>query len=511
MAVSQIRALLTAHAQVAWKRSELDLGKRGLRVTLLAGILVGSVVTLPVLIVFMAGGYALGIRLLAPAIARLVGGVLMCLALIGGIVARAGILDWERMRLFPTRVRTILIAELLAGLTDPIPMLFALSAGALLLGIVAAQPRALALIAIPWSLTVVTLLSLRQCLAGFLSLTMRHIGASLLTLAALVASVAILASGSPRLSQSELTLLLDYLPWVQSVQGLGDATAGRWGFALSRQVPALAATIMLLAVTATIRKRERLSDRARAVRFRSAQRLWSFSSPVQGIAILHLISLLRSTQGLIALVSPLVVMSLFRGMLPASVRPSVWLPATLLAIAITDAMMHLNQFGLDGSSVTALMLLPVTSVDLLKGKAWGLAIYQSVQLLLAVLMISLAASITAMSLLSAVVLSGCLFFYSVGIGHWTSVETPRAIPRNILKQSMAPAPALVLMCLAVTVSGAALFGSSYLIAFRWSPVAMLSLQVMLLVAMIVVYQRWLLPYGARRLSERRETIARLLV
>jgi hypothetical protein len=236
VAVSPVRALLAAHGTSSWNRALLELGQKGRIAAWAVAAFLGLVVLVPAALLFFVSGFFIAARLGDPMIVRVLGATLATLAIMGGAIGRSRVLDWERARTLPLHLRTIFAAELLAGLADFLPALFALITAALLLGMAMARPALLPLIVVPWLVTVGALLCLRHILGGLAAQFLRRIQLALAAAAAVCALGAILAARVPLPRPGLLPVALDVLPFTQSMHGLSDAVAGQWAPALLRQL-----------------------------------------------------------------------------------------------------------------------------------------------------------------------------------------------------------------------------------------------------------------------------------
>lgn len=501
MAVSPVRALLAAHLQATVNRSRKELGKVG--ATLLAVLLL-----LFALLALVLGsaviGWVVGGVLGQPKGVYILGGLLTVLSAGGGIAAgvlggtRA--LDWESYRVFPLRFRSLFAGELLAGLGDSLPLILAISTTAFLLGIAFAHPVLLPLLVL-LSIASTLVLLLLQLLAGFLAaaaVKRLQVGLLLLALGAWAASVLSfrfpsgagkgpgIAMDTARIGELKslgrsLLRLLDALPATQAAQALAEAARGAW--ALSREGPAA----------------------TRSLTVGPAERLWSFRTPVDGLARLHWRTLLTSHVGKFGFLIPLMTVVLLKGPLAQVKHQETWgLPAAFLYLGLTAAQMQFNQFGLDGHGVKALLLLPVSARQLLAGKCLGLAAYQAAQALLLALLLALLGTWTAATMAAALLMAGCVFLAQAGLGHWTSAWLPRPMPRDSLKNSNLALP-VKFLGVAASTAFAGMFGGAYAL-LAWLAPAWLVAGMGLLFGLMVVAYRSVLPKAADYLDRRREQV-----
>ena len=531
MAVGAVRTLLTAHLQATVNRSRKELGKVG--ATMLAVLL--GLLALLALVPLVGGsgvvGWVVGGVLDQNRGVYVLGGVLTGLSAGAGVIAGAlggtRTLNWESYRVFPLPFRKLFTGELLAGLGDSMSLVLAVSMTAFLLGIGVAHPALL-----PWLLLLaaasILVFLLLQLLVGFLaSAVVKHLQVGLLLLgiatwAASVLSLQLPSRGAePTLPGAQLAQwkaigqaflrVLDILPATQAAKALSEILKGHWGVALLRLVYPLGGVILLLGLTAWAMARD--AGPARGVGNRhagaSATRLWSFHSPIEGLARLHWRTLVTSHLGKFGFVIPLMTVVLLRGPLGHTRHQAVWgLPAAFIYLGLAGSQMQFNQFGLDGHGVKALLLLPLPARQLLAGKCWGLAAYQGTQALLLAALLLMVGGWTLWGMVAALLMAGCVFLAQTALGHWTSLWIPRPMPRDSLKNSNQALPVLLLGMAASSLL-AGVFGGAYaLLAWR-APAWLVPVMALLFGLMILAY-RGLLPMAAAFFDTRREKLLEAL-
>jgi hypothetical protein len=506
--VSPIRALLAVHLSSAWRRSQLDFGPKGQVAAWSAAVLLGILVAVPALAMFLAGGYFIGTRLSQPGVVHAVGALLAVMTIIGGAIGRSRVLDWESTRIYPLRLRSLFVAELIAGAGDLLPLVFASLAGSMLLGIGLANPRVLPLLLVPWLVTCGGLLLLRQVRGGLTAQLSRHLKTTLFGLAALCIAAALIASHEGTAGALPTERILGLLPTTQSMQGVRDAVEGRWALALIRQAYPLLVLLVLFAAAALLLQRESMSSHSRSLASGTEARLWSFSTSARGVARLQWVSMMRSSMvmGLLVFVALPVVLHVTKGVVGS---PVGWLvPMTLFWVAFLNAPALVNQFGLDGRSVAGLLVLPIRSTDLLQGKALGFAAFYIPQVVLVVGLMMRTSGLQPAAATAALCLAACQFLLTAAIGHFTSVEIPRPLPRNVFKSTAKtnPSAALVFASLLVTLLGSVVFGGAYVYMSRESARLLLPTMTGLLAGTVILYRTVFLPLGVRRLDRQREVL-----
>jgi len=520
VAVTPALALLQAHLQATWNRSRRELGTFG---RVMYGVFLGLVVllgALPTLGLALVGGWYLGRDLGNPVHARVLGGILGGMALFGGLAGGVAggsrVLAWEGVRTFPVKLRSLFAAELVAGLGDLLPLTVALTSLFLLLGTGAARPRLLPLLPLPWLGTVGGLLCIQYLVNSLavravkrLQVGLTLLGvvawASLTLLPALGGKAALFRRAVPALGALGGALLAT--PPLQCAAGLREAALGHWGAALGLQLYPLAALGLLLLVSARLMAREAEGARPQV---RGRERLWSFPTPVLGVARLHWRILISSHLGKFGLLVPLMVLVFLKGPASRSATAALWgAPASFAYLALSGVQMQLNQFGLDGPGVKTLLLLPLTSRDLLAGKALGLLAYMGAQALLFLTLMAATGNLPPAQALPALCLSGCLFFYQVSLGHWTSAWLPRPMPRDSLRNHNL-SPAVVWLGMGATLAGVAFFGGAWALAVWLAPALLLPVMALLLGCAVLVHRRLALPLAAQYLDRRREALVHAL-
>jgi hypothetical protein len=519
-----VRALLAAHLQATVNRSRKELGKVG--ATLMA-VLIGSFAILALVPLVLGSGvvgWVVGGALDQPKGVYILGGLLTALSagggILGGVLGGTRTLSWESYRVFPLRFRSLFAGELLAGLGDSLPLVLSCAMTALLLGIAVAHPRLLPLV-VALALASTLVLLLLQLLVGFLAAALvKRLQVALLLLGVITWTASVLSlklpgamAGTGGAQVDRLKLLgrallraLDTLPTTQAAYALSVALKGAWGSALLRSIYPLAGALALLALTAWAMSREASTATGNSrVQGPARERLWTFHSPVEGLARLQWRTLLTSHVGKFGFLIPLMTVVLLKGPLGHAKHQEVWgLPAAFLYLGLTVAQLQFNQFGLDGHGVKALLLLPVPARHLLAGKCLGLAVYQGAQALLLALLLSLVGKWTPLAMLGVLLLSACVFLAQAGLGHWTSAWLPRPMPRDSLKNSNVALP-VMLVGMAASSTFAALFGGTYAL-LAWLAPAWLVPGMGALFGLTLLAYLGLLPRAAAYLDSRREQV-----
>ena len=532
MAVSPVRALLTAHLQATWNQSARELGRQGVWVlVLLVGIL-GCFAAGPLVVGLGSLGWVVGHGLERPVMIAVLGGFLAVVSLggglLGGILGSARQLSWETTRSFPLRLPALFLAELVAGLGDLWPLTFAVAAASFLAGLALAVPAALPLLPLLLLETVLLLLAVQLLVGGLASALVKHLRLALLLLGILAWGLSVLFTGhlshqgrggsAPPLSQIQaarfqtlgrkLARVAAVLPSQAQALSVVRARSHRWGAALALQGYPLALLLLLMVAGARLLARE-ASGAARPAPVRSVERLWSFRTPALGVARLHFQTLMGSHLGKFAFVMPLMTLVLLKGPFARLQGPSLWtVPAAFAYLSLVANNFVLNQFGLDRHGIKLLLLLPVPPRDLLVGKLLGMAAHQGLQALLMVGLLVLFNHPPLAHLVAGLFLMGCFFLAQTALGQWTSAWMPRPMPMHSLKNNTMPF-ALGMLSLAVSAVWTLLFGGAFAL-LAWRAPAALVPGMALLFGLLLLAHRALLPAASAFLHQRRENLVEAL-
>jgi len=532
MVVSPFRALLTAHGQTTWNQSARELGRQGQWAVVLIVLIAATFGAGLLLVATGAIGWLLGTRLDQPFVPLLLGGLLTLLGfgggLIGGILGGARRLSWEAYRGFPLRLSTLYRAELLAGAGDLLPIALGSATGGLLLGLGLAIPSTLPLVPILWLETLLTLLAVQLLVEGLATALVKRLRAALLALGILAWLGSTLLSGrvpsrsdpTPRRGISAaqvqqlqaagqtLATVTRLLPATASARSLPLARKGQWGAALGEHLYPLGVLALLMLWGARLMQRE--SDAERPVdNGMVASRLWSFRQPAEGIGRLHFQTIMRSHLGKFSFLMPLLTLVLLKGPFAQVRGQTLWtVPVAFAYLSLVGNNFVFNQFGFDRHGVKSLLLLPVTTGELLKGKLLGMAGHQGLQALLLAGLLGVLDHAGPVPLLSGMLLMGCIFLAQASVGQWTSAWAPRPMAMDTLKNNNMPF-ALGLLSIATSGFWSTLFGGAYALA-AWLAPAWLLPVLALLFALTLTAHLALLPLAAAYLDRRREVLVERL-
>ena len=500
MAVGPFRAMLTAHFGASRNRVVRELGRRGALRVLVIVLLLGGTVVVPLLFTMFGGGMWLGSLLPSPGAEGVLSAVVTSMTLFGGAtsgaVGGAKQLTWESYRTLPVRLRSLFLAELVAGLFDLVPLVIGACLFSLLCGVAVVQPRTLLLLPLLLIEGVLAVLLVQLLVGSLADRIVRRLRVALsvialafflgLTLTAMVPAQMKAAGHDPldpaRIeaflrSDTMLRHAVAFLPATFAVRALSAAADGHWLRALSLHAYPILSLAVLSVVVARLlaREAETMNDDDAG-----AARLWSFRTPVEGVARLQFASIISSRIGRFGLVVPLIVMALVKGPLAEVQGQRFWsVPGAFLYVSLVGSQFQLNQFGLDGHGVKTLFLLPIDERVLFRGKSFGIFAYQGAQALLLTTLIAVLHRPSLLELAAGLVLFASLIMVSNAVGRRTSVSMPRMLPRRSVRANATPL-AMVLIGAGLSIGGGAVLGGTYAACMRYAPVMLLPVMLSLL-------------------------------
>ena len=534
LGLGPFRALLRAHFQTSWNRSVREMGRQGaLGMAALVAVL-GLLILGPLFLGLGTLGWFLGRDLGQPIPTLLLSGLLTFLSLggglYGGVAGGARKLNWEVYRSYPLPSPTLYLAELLAGIADPLPFILGIGLLGLLGGLGLSHPAILPLLPLVLVETLATLLALQLLVCSLAGALVKRLRQALMVLAALAWAGSTLATApslgslrlrgsvrSTHLSQEQRAPLealahrgaqaLTLLPSQGLVQSLERARQGQWAQALGLHLYPLVTLALLMVLGAQLMLRDARAEGGQPSR--RPERLWSFRGPAEGVGRLHLRTLLGSLLGKFAFLMPLMTLVLIKGPFNQLKGQSTWaVPAAFAYLSLVGNNFALNQFGLDRHGVKALLLLPISSRDLLRGKLLGLAVQQALQTLLLVLLLAVFEGAGATQLLAGTLMIGGIFLAQAAVGQWASAWAPRPMAMHSLKNNAMPFP-VVMLSLTTSVLWVGLFGGAYALSIWLAPgwlVPVMALGFLLALAAHFA----LLPAAAAYLDRRREILVERL-
>jgi hypothetical protein len=499
--------LIAAHAQSAWNRSTRQLSRAGRNVAL-AFIGVGWLLG--------AGGFGAGMLGLGWAAGReldgrgltVAGATLFALSwglgVMFGLTGSGRLLEVGQLRAYPVRPLTLLFAELAARLAEPLTLGVIAGLFALHLGFAVARSDLVPRLLVLFPLHVFILTCTQFVLGELLAAVARRARIALVL-------VSVFAMGfSPRAALwfgpgndgavqhlERLAAVVRYLP---TTRLLGSPASGF--DALLRLLEGLAGPAVLLAAGAWVMSREQTAHATVATE--RERGLWSFETPLAGVARLHLATLFRTPIGRYSLIAPLFAMV----MVPWAMQVLFGVQRASLAVFIYAALgtvqFHFNMFGFDGPSVAELFRLPLASRTLMLGK-------QGAVLSLALLegaALALFLRVVREEALGECLAGLCVFMtinlVMASLGRFVSVVWPRTLPRSGMRGSAPPLP-VVLVNLLGTFAIAGGLGVSHWLIQRWAPAWVLPWAALVLALGAALFAVTLAP-GAAFLEARRDHV-----
>jgi hypothetical protein len=197
--------------------------------------------------------------------------------------------------------------------------------------------------------------------------------------------------------------------------------------------PLVAAALLLVLA-------ERLARSANATaprQERGAARLWTFRSPVLGLARLQWSALWASELGRFTVFLPffwLLFLPIAGDAPELKARPELVTMFIWALLPTTLANCTLNQFGFDRGAVKALFLLPISDAQVLYGKAVAFGLVLLVQAVLVAAAVSVLVPQSPAFLVAGPAMTLAVGGLHLLVGQWTSLAWPRPIARRGLKQ-----------------------------------------------------------------------------
>jgi len=517
--------LLAAHAFATRNRLRRELGRSGVWLVGLALAFFGTTFLLPLWGLMVAVGWLLGMGLPGAGSEALLGAALFAMSFLGGATSGAmggaKQLTWESYKTYPVRLRAIFAAELLASAVDLMPIVLGISTLCVCAGVAIAAPRALWLLPLVFVEGLAGVLVVQLFVGALAESVIRRLRVGLGVLAVVVwigiavsamIPAELKAQGSDPFAPAHLAALaratraLQHaalaLPTTGAARSLGAWLDHRPLEALAWHLYPLAVLALLALASAKLLDRD---ASGRSSEDEAPEKLWTFRTPAAGLARLQFATIMDSRVGRFGLIVPLVVLALLRGPLAQVAGQTAWaVPGAFLYLSLVGNQFQLNQFGLDGHGVKALLLLPIDEGELWRGKARGLLLYQALQAALLAGLLAVLQKPAPEQLAGGVVLYFVMAMVQNAIGRATSVWMPRMLPRKSVRANATPI-ALVLVGLALSVVGGGALGAGFAALARSAPHALVPAMLVAL-AVAAVVNRALLPRAARGLKNGKEKL-----
>lgn len=484
MAVSPLRAVVTAHLQGSFNRARKQFGTLGV---VASGALI-AVGFLLFIVPFVAGLTFVGVLLgdclrgegnvernLA-AIALFLGGLTVLGGAFAGLGGASRQLPWEALQAWPVSARALFLAELVAGATEVLTVAELLALAGVCAGVSFSSPRATPFLVLAFVLCAVTTMSIQLLVA---SVAQRVSKQARVVVVVLPVMAVLLSVGSPRVmalltgkEPSAIGRIAQAVGLASPMGQLLRAARVPYGVGDWSEVPLLLLPGVLLlvgSVVAAFQLVSREKPLSTALGTGPARRLWSFSSPALGIARLQWESLTTSLPGRAMLLMPPLTVVLIRGPLAHLTAQGTWVvPAAFLYAGLSSTNLLFNQFGLDRHGVKALLLLPIEERDVLAGKLWAFAAWQAVQTAMLVGLMVLSGYADPAALGLGVALAACSFFLCASIGQFMSIWQPHPLTRSGMR-GMRPPLVVVLVTMATVFGGGGMLFAIASTLFRATP------------------------------------------
>jgi hypothetical protein len=533
--VSLVRALLVAHVQMMWNRARRGVGRRGLLgLGLVVVIMLLGALPLFGLFGFLGSLFARAIEepLAASLMGTLTFGCALGFGVIGGLLGGARQLTWEAYRSFPVPFRTLFVAETVAGFGDLVALGFVGASLAMGSAFVWVSPLSIVEVALLFTQLALWVLFTQHLVGALAVAAVRQLRRAMIALViAGWAGLSLIAAAAREVREhgdgadyarleavwERLRPLVDALPTVLAVRGMVATRHGAFLRAAALEAPLLATTLALAGLSYQVLRREatpRLAPEqprpwpvlTLLARSRLLSRLTA--APRWAVARLQLGHVAGSLQGRFGLVIPLIIIVVVRGPLAAAgIGPRATLPGSVIYVAMAATQFHFNQFGLDAQGAKTLFLMPVTTRELLLGKAYGLLGYAAIQNLALLTLLAVVLRPAPMEIVGAAFLAAALAAAHVTEGHFLSAAYPRQLSmRRMNAQGLSTANLLPLL---VGMLNAAFFGSVYAASARLTQGPRALLMGLVLLVLAGVY-RVLLPRAASFVTKRREAVVEIL-
>ncbi|MBM4783998.1 MAG: hypothetical protein GQE15_40530 [Archangiaceae bacterium] len=523
MAVSPLRAVVTAHLEGSFNRARKQFGTLGV----VASAVIIAIAFLLFVVPFVAGlsfmGFLLGGALQGEGqFERNLSAIsifLTSLTLLGGAFAGIGgasrQLPWESLQAYPVSPRALFAAELVAGSTEVLALAELLALLGVCAGVSVAAPQSTPFMLLIFLCCVVTTMSVQLLVASVAQRVSKQVRIMFVVLPIMAT---LLSFGSPKVMtvltskrQTEVGVAAQsvgrLLPVGQALEAARSAYQGAWSEVPLKLVPMVALMLGTLVVAYVLVSREKpmAQEQGKGV----AKKLWTFTSPTWGIARLQWETLTTSLPGRMMLLMPPLTIVLIRGPLAQLLNRGSWVvPAAFLYAGLSSTNLLFNQFGLDRHGVKALFLLPVDERAVLEGKQWAFGAWQSVQTVMLAGLMLVSGYTDGWALFLGVAIAACSFFLISSVGQFVSIWQPHPLTKSGMR-GMRP-PLVVVLATMATVfgGGGVLFFASYSLFQtipQWSGVVM-----SLVAVLLAIGSRGLLRFNTGFLKVSRERLVESL-
>ncbi len=444
-----LRALVAAHAQSSWNRATRRLSRRARIISVGLLLFFGSLAMLSFSAFAMGGGFLCADDWEKR---RSIAALLLFTATWGvgtlfGLTGGGRLLEAGQLRQFPVRSVTVFFAELAARLAEPLTFVLAIALVAFHIGLGIGRPALIPVLPLLFVVQLFVFLASQFALSELVGALARRLriafGVLVVIALGLTPRAGLVLKGGFSLKRFEhLDVILQWLPSTWLVEAMHCATSGD-GVRVPRLVAqGLVPPLLLMGLGIWVMGREQ-SARAAPVAERESG-LWTFSSPLYGIARLHLSTVFRTPTGRYSLIAPLFAMILVPGLMQVLFGVQRASLAVFSYAALGAVQFHVNLLGFDGASMGELFRLPITSRAILGGKQVAVLTLALVEgaVLAVFLRIGRDESLDGCAL-------GLCLFLSINLlmgalGRFVSVQWPRALPKRGMRSVPPPLPVILI-------------------------------------------------------------------
>lgn len=509
-----VRALLEAHVRAGFNSALRNAGLGLTTVALVGSVAVWLLLGVPMCVMLGVLGFTVAVEPVG--LQSTAGSLFLFAPLFGAVVSvmtgDANELDLDRLAPYPVPPRALFVAELLASFSHPVVALAAGMQLAFTVGVLVRAPDAGGVV-VALATGLLMQAGLRALLAAGATRLMRRAQTVLVLILSSAPVLVLLALKRFGESAFDATVRQVVRAFGSLPGGWQVAALPRWSElgrarALAGLVLPLVGAVLLLALAERVSRAE-AKPRVNAEQGRAT--LWSFRSPVLGLARLQLAAVWNTELGRFALFLPMfwLLFVPFAGDAPElKGRPELTALFIWALLPTMQANATLNQFGFDRGAVKALFLLPVGEAQVLYGKALALGGVLLAQAVVVAVLVGVAVPQPPAFLVAGPAMTMTVGGLHLLIGQWTSLAWPRPIARRGLKQ---PPASLVLglVVLATLVATVLPLAGLWWLVGRESPLGLAALLGMLALVVLGLFFVFT-PLAAKALALRREHLVESL-
>ncbi len=355
------------------------------------------------------------------------------------------VFSFARFGRYPVTPMNLLLAELPAGLFEPIPLLGVIGIIITNAALASRMHDAAPLIVLLALDGLVAMLGLMFIVSALWAVIRRHRLLPAAIALAGVGTAVVLRAGALNLDRA--SSFAQSIPLGRGYAGLialrsGELTGGLFDIAV-----ATAYSAVLFVIAAHLHQRRLMSEAEEGNAKQSRDQPLAFATVSSSVARLSLKQLIANTGFRVHLAGPLLLSGSVaalvwtgRRMLAAgkepdvvvaavlrSVEPVPWFALLALLVFVFDAEIWMNQFGLDRKGLVTMFSLPIDSRDILVGKLRALFIFVLVQTTLGAIPLLFLRFPRAREIVIALLVFGVEFLVTWVVGMVVSIRFPHAI------------------------------------------------------------------------------------